>query len=367
MNLAAPSAAPFFQPLINRGIIAGTVLLVADRQGVRGVEALGCADLATGRPMAEDTLFWIASTSKPLTGTLLMMLIEEGKLHPDDPIEKYLPEFRGQMLVDEQTDDHLLLRKPAHPITLRDCLTHTSGLPFRSPVEQPSLDGLPLAAAVRSHAMMPLLFEPGTRYLYSNAGTNTAARLIEVVTGEPFADFLQKRLLDPLGMTDTTFWPDDEQVARLAKTYRLTGTDDAPGSLEELPIEYMLYPLTDHARRFGFPAGGLFSTARDCATFARMIANLGALDGRRYLSEASVREMTSKHTGPDVADEYGYLWKCGEGFWGHAGAYRNTFLIEPKTGLSFIGMVQSVGAGGAPLDEALKAWRQAARERLEQG
>ena len=202
---------------------------MADRQGVCSVETVGFADLATRRPMTEDTLFWIASTSKPLTGTLVMMLIEEGKLHPDDPIEKYLPEFKGQMVVAEQTDDHLLLRKPAHPITLRETLTHTSGLPFRSPVEHPSLDGLPLAVAVRSHAMMHLLFEPGAKYSYSNAGTNVAARVLEVVTGRAFEDFLQERLLDPLGMKDTTFWPNDEQVARLASTYRLTGTDEAPG------------------------------------------------------------------------------------------------------------------------------------------
>ncbi len=314
--------------------------------------------------MTEDTLFWIASTSKPLTGTLITMLIEEGRLHPDDAIEKYLPEFKGLMVVAEQTDDHVLLRKPTHPITLRETLTHTSGLPFRSPVEHPSLDGLPLAAAVRSHAMMHLLFEPGTRYLYSNAGTNTAARLIEVVTGQAFEDFLQERLLDPLGMTDTTFWPDDEQVARLAKTYRLTGTDEAPGSLEEMPIEYALYPLTDRARRFPFPAGGLFSTARDGAQFARMIANLGALDGRRYLSEASVREMTSKHTGPDVPEEYGYLWHCGEGFWGHAGAYRNNFQIDAKTGVSFISMFQSVGAGSPHITTAMNAWRAEAIQRF---
>ena len=364
MNPAAPFAAPLFQPLIDRGIIAGTVLLVGDRREVRSIETVGYADLETRRPMTGDTLFWIASTSKPLTGTLLMMLIEEGRLHPDDPIEKYLPEFKDLLVVAEQTDDRLVLTKPAHPITLRETLTHTSGLPFRSPVEHPSLDGLPLAVAVRSHAMMHLLFEPGTRYFYSNAGTNTAARLIEVVTGGSFEDFLQERLLDPLGMTDTTFWPDDEQVARLAKTYRLTGTDDAPGTLEEMPVEYLLYPLTDRARRYGVPAGGLFSTARDCAAFARMIANLGALDGRRYLAEASVREMTSKHTGPDVAEEYGYLWHCGEGFWGHAGAYRNNLQVDPKTGLSFISMFASVGAGGAQIGEALKPWRTAALERF---
>ncbi len=359
MSTDSPVFAPILQGLVDRGIIAGAVALAADRGDVRAVEAVGYADLETRRPMHGDDVFWIASTSKALTGTLITMLIEEGRLHPDDPIEKYLPEFRGQMVLAEQDDDHRLLKRPSHPITLRECLTHTSGLAFRSPVEEPTLDALPLATAVRSHATMHLLTEPGTAYLYSNAGTNTAARLVEVVTGQAFEDFLQERLLDPLGMRETTFWPDDAQVV---PTYQLTGTDDAPGALEKMAIGFARRPLTDRTRRYAFPAGGLFSTARDVARFGRMVANGGVLDGRRYLAEASVREMTARHTPASVNEAVGYLWKCDGGLWGHDGAYRNKFLIEPRSGVTFVFMVQSVGAGGPAVSEAAAACQRAAVE-----
>ena len=361
MGSSSSVFAPFLESLVDRGIIAGAVALAADRREVRAVEAFGHADLATRRPMPDDGVFWIASTSKALAGTLVTMLIEEGRLRPDDPIEKHLPEFRGQMVVAEQDDDHRPLRRPGHPITLRECLTHTSGLAFRSPVEESTLDALPLATAVRSYAAMALLTEPGAAYRYSNAGTNTAARLVEVVTGQSFEDFLQERLLDPLGMRDTTFWPDD---ARVVPVHRLGGTDDAPGELVETPVEQLTYPLADRARRHGFPAGGLFSTARDVARFGRLIANGGTLDGRRYLTEASVRQMTARHTPASAAEAVGYLWKCDGGLWGHPGACRNQFVVEPQSGVTFVLMVQSAGAGGPAVAEAAAACQRAAVERF---
>src|ERR1041384_7333489 len=123
--------------------------------------------------MKEDSIFWIASQSKPMTSVAFMMLVDERKLSLDDPVEKYLPEFRGQMLAVEKDADHVLLKKPSRRVTLRDLLSHMSGFPFKSEMEEPTLDGLPLAAAVRSYAMTPLQTEPGTHYQYSNAGINT--------------------------------------------------------------------------------------------------------------------------------------------------------------------------------------------------
>ena len=175
------------------------------------MEAVGWADVAAGMPMREKKLFWIASQSKPITATALMMLVDEGKVKLDDPVEKYLPEFKDQWLAVEQDKDHILLKKPKHPITVRNILSHTSGLPFKSALEQPTLDLLPLRVAVRSYAMTPLQFEPGSKYQYSNAGINTAGRIIEVVSGMPYEEFLDKRLFEPLGMKDTTFWPNEEQ------------------------------------------------------------------------------------------------------------------------------------------------------------
>ena len=159
--------------------------------------------------MRTDALFWIASQSKPITASALMMLVDEGKVKLDDPVEKYLPEFRDQWLTVERDQEHMLLKKPKHPITVRNILSHTSGLPFASALEKPTLDGLPLRVAVGSYAMTPLLFEPDEKYQYSNAGINTAGRIIEVVSGMPYEDFLDKRLFEPLGMKDTTFWPNE--------------------------------------------------------------------------------------------------------------------------------------------------------------
>ncbi len=152
-----------------------------------------------------------------------MMLVDEGKLNLNDPVEKYLPEFRGQWLIAEQDRAHQKLTPPAHPITVREILSHTSGLPFSSPMENPTLDGLPLQTAVRSYAMSPLQYEPGTKYQYANAGINTAGRIIEVLSGMPYEQFLQTRLFDPLGMKDTTFWPTKAQLPRLAKSYKPNG------------------------------------------------------------------------------------------------------------------------------------------------
>ncbi len=218
-------------------------------------------------------------------------------------MEKYLPEFQGQMLAVEQDKDHVLLKKPAHPITVKNILSHTSGLPFMSRVEH-KIDLFPLREAVVTYALTPLKFEPGTKYDYSNAGINTAGRIIEVASGMPYEDFLGQRLFQPLGMKDTTFWPNDEQVQRLAKSYKPNA--DKTG-LEETPVGQFTYPLTDR-RRGPFPAGGLFSTATDISLFCRMILNGGAYEGKRYLSAAAVQQMTSTQTGDCIMANYGFGW-----------------------------------------------------------
>jgi CubicO group peptidase (beta-lactamase class C family) len=333
-----PLAAPL-QPFVDRSELAGAVLLAADAGGVLACECLGYADIAAGVPMAPDSVFWIASQSKPITGTALMLLIEEGRVGLDDPVERYLPEFTGQWLIAEEDDTHRLLRKPDHPIMVREILCHTSGLPFASALETPTLDGLPLAVAVRSHAMTPLTFAPGTQYAYSNAGINTAGRIIEVVTGQAFEDFVDERLLYPLGMSDTTFWPSPAQQARLAKSYR---PNTEQYVLEEVDIAQLAcHPLHDR-RRCPVPAGGYFSTAADVATFCRMILNGGVLNGRRYLTDASVREMTRKHTG-DLPESYGLGWDVGDGYCGHGGAHATGMTIDWARGLVTVFLVQHAG------------------------
>lgn len=317
------------QPFVDQGLIAGAVLLAATRDRVLALETAGYADLATKKPMPPDSLFWIASMTKPMTGTALMMLVDEGRVNVDDPVEKYLPEFKGQMLIVEKDDDHVLLKKPRHPILVREILTHTSGLPFSSPIETPALDQFRLRDAVRSYAMSPLQFEPGTHYFYSNEGTNICGRIIEVVGGLAYEDFMDQRLFRPLGMNDTTFWPTDAQLQRLAKVYR--SRDDKSG-LEETRVTQLSHPLNDPQRK-PMPAGGLFSTAADCAKFCRMILKGGISEGRRYLSEKAVREMTTRQTADSVETSYGFGWSTESGKFGHGGACKTNMTIDPARGL----------------------------------
>ena len=344
---------------VERRELAGAVMLVADADGVAAVEAVGRADVAADRPMKTDAVFWIASQSKPITAAALMMLVDEGKVSLDDPVEKYLPEFKDQWLVAEQDAARVLLRRPARKVSVRDLLRHTSGMPFRSLLEQPTLDALRLADGVRSYAMTNLIYEPGTKYVYSNAGINTAGRIIEVVSGMPYEKFLDERLFQPLGMRDTTFRPSGEQLMRLAKSYKPNAKKDG---LEETPISQLTYPLDD-PRRTPMPAGGLFSTAHDVALFCRMMLRRGELDGRRYLSEAAVAEMTRRQTPESLPQAYGLGFAVGPGNFGHGGAMATNMTVDVERGLVLVWLVQHAGFPGAGA-KAQGAFRDAASARF---
>jgi CubicO group peptidase (beta-lactamase class C family) len=354
----APKASPTkeaVQPFVDRGELAGAVMLVADREKVRSLEAVGYADVAAKRPLIVQALFWIASQSKPITATLLMMLVDDGKVALDDPVEKYLPEFKGQKLIGPKGKEKEL-RTPGHLITVREILSHTSGLPFATSAEKPTLDVLSLAEKTKSYARTPLQYDPGTDYRYSNAGINTAGRIIEVVSGMPFEDFLAKRLTGPLGMKNTTFWPKEEQLKRLAKSYM-------PGKgkmgLVETTIDQLRYPLNDHTRQ-PMPAGGLFATARDVGRFCQMVANGGTFAGKRYLSEKAVKEMTSRQTAKGMPG-YGLGWQIGGDGFGHGGAYATNMWIDAKGGPITVWMVQERGGFPGKGADAQGEFRKAAR------
>lgn len=354
------SIAAKLQPFVDSHSLAGAVALVASKDKVLSIDTVGYADVAAKKPMQVDSIFWIASMSKPITAAGLMILVDEGKVKIDDLVEKYLPEFSGQMVVAGKEGNQVVLKKPVHPITVKNVLSHTSGLAFSSPKEQPTLDGLPLCDAVRSYAALPLQFEPDSKYQYSNAGINTAARIIEVVTGQAYEKFMDERLFAPLGMRDTSFWLTPEQVERLAKSYR---PDAAKTDLEEFKIGQLRYPLTDREHRFPMPAGGLFATAGDVAKFCQMVLNGGELNGRRYLSEAAVKQMVSRQTPETLKESYGLGWSTGGGSYGHGGAHATNMSIDAKRGLIFVWMVQHAGF---PKDggNSQGAFRRAAEEQF---
>lgn len=337
----ADSFAGIVGPAIEKRQLAGVVMLVTDRNATVFVEAAGMADVAGGRPMAADGLFWIASMSKPMTAAAVMMLVDEGKMSLDDPVAKHLPEFRDLWVVAEKGPERMVLERPHRPITIRDVLSHTSGLPFKSAVEEPTLDVAPLSSGVRSYTMMPLVFQPGTGYLYSNAGINTAGRIIEVVSGLPYERFMEERLFRPLGMRDTTFWPTAAQLERLATPYK---ADKDATRLEAARIVQLRYPL-DAPGRQPMPGGGLFSTADDCGRFCRMLLGRGASGGVRVLSEQAVAELARRQTPATVEESYGLGFRVGpDGTFGHGGALATNMTIDPARGIAVVWLVQNAGS-----------------------
>jgi len=326
-------------PFVQREELAGAVALVANKDKVLNVTTVGFADREANKPMPADAIFWIASQSKGITATAVMMLVDEGKISLDDSVEKYLPEFKDQKVSAGKAAPVARVRS----ITIRDLLSHVSGLPFKSVEETPTLDGLPLAVAVKTYAKAPLVTQPGVKYQYSNAGINTAARVLEVVSGMAYEDFMDKRLFGPLGMKDTTFWPNAEQVSRLAKTYKPDASKKklSLGGLGQLKAD-----LTDRTHRFPMPAGGLFSTAKDVSTFCRMLLNGGELDGRRYVSTAALKELSSRQTPKELKDSYGLGFAVGPDFFGHGGAQATGMEVRIKDGLVLVWMVQHQGFPG---------------------
>ncbi|WP_406700491.1 serine hydrolase domain-containing protein [Singulisphaera sp. Ch08] len=320
--------------------ISGAVTLVASPSRTLHVVASGKADIGGDRPMRPDTIFWIASMTKPITATAVLMLQEEGKLSIDDPVEKHLPEF-AKLATTQGT--------PAR-VTLRHLLTHTSGMGEISPKEAREIKNL--AGLIPLYVAKPVSFEPGSKWVYCQSGINTAARIVEVVSGEPFDTFLDRRLFKPLGMNDTTFYLSDEQVSRLAQPYRKT----SQGELE-LAENRILYGKGPTSRdRFPAANGGLFSTAQDYARFCQLILRGGEFDGTRYLKPDSVKLMTSLQTqdlktGFTPGNGWGLGWcvvrepqgvtaMLSPGSFGHGGAYGTQAWIDPAKERIYILMVQ---------------------------
>jgi CubicO group peptidase (beta-lactamase class C family) len=319
--------------------------------------------------MADDALFWIASMTKPMTGVAVLMLQEEGKLSIHDPVEKHLPEFKGRTLLDTRTKDTATLKRPARAITIRDLLTHTSGLN----TDIPDLGReLTLAERVIFYSQQPLHFEPGSKWQYSNPGINTLGRIVEVVAGKPYAQFMEERIFRPLGMRDTTFWPTRTEAKRLATSY---GPGPGGKGLAETNLYFFRGELTDRSRT-PLPAGGLFSTARDVAKFYQMMLDGGVAGGERLLKEETVKLMTTTQTG-DIKTGFvdGMSWGLGfqvvkepmgvtgalaSGTFGHGGAYGTQSWADPKSRSIYILMIQRARMGNSDGSAIREAFQRAA-------
>ena len=360
------------QAFVESNTISGAVTLVARKGEIVSLDAVGLADMANKRAIRADSLFWIASMTKPITATAVMMLQDEGKLSVDDAVEKYLPEFKNQWLIDNRGSNSMALARAPRPITLRDLLTHTSGLSDLS-APRPNCT---LAELTMAYSQLPLKFPPGTKWEYCNSGINVLGRLVEVASGQTFAEFLQERIFKPLGMKDTTFWPTPAQAKRLAKPYQ--PAKEGRG-LEEGTIWFIKDNLSDRSRT-AFPSGGLFSTAQDMFRFYQMVLNGGEFNGKRIVSRESVDVMTRAQTG-DIRTgftegmSFGYGWAVvkrpagvtamlSSGTFGHGGAYGTQGWVDPKKELICVLMIQRVRLQNADDSAIRKAFQEAAAAAL---
>jgi CubicO group peptidase (beta-lactamase class C family) len=357
------------QGFVDQKEVAGAVTVIGTRDGIASLEAVGSRDLLKAEPMGKDALFRIASMTKPITAIAIMILAEEGKLSIQDPVEKILPEFRGQRLVASRSPDGLVLKKPARAVTVRDLLTHTSGIPGGLPEGLSDLylkRNRTLAEGVVGFSQEPLEFEPGSRWAYCNPGIDTLGRIIEVRSGKPYEAFLLERIFKPLGMADTSFYPTGEALGRLAVTY-----DRKEGQLVPA-ADTLLGPPA--GARYPIPAGGLYSTAADLAKLYRMMLGGGGLGATRILKPESVEEMTRDQLGELSAGfvpgmGFGYGWgvvrapggvteSLSPGSYGHGGAFGTQVWIDPRRGYFVVLLIQRTGlpnADGSEMRRRLQA------------
>jgi CubicO group peptidase (beta-lactamase class C family) len=342
------------QPYLDQYKFAGVVGIIADRNGkVHYKNLMGYADIEARKPISENNVFWIASMSKMFAGASIMMLVDEGKVSLDDPVAKFIPQLNKWMAVEEKDRSHVLLKPPVRAVTIRHVLSHTSGLAGTSELQQVmGSDSTPLKARALSSVTGPLQWQPGDKYAYGNQGMNIAARIVEIVGGMPYEQFLQKRFFDPLGMAETTFWPSEEQIARLAGAY---GPNKQKSGYARGDIGFLTKPLSDRVHRFPEAGGGLFSTTHDIFRYGLMLANDGELDGKRYLSHEAMDELRKEQTGTTKVN-YSLGYHLRNGMFGHDGAYGTDLSVNPKTGMVAIFMVQCTsGDQWAARDLFLKA------------
>jgi len=344
---------------IDAGSITGAVTLVARRGRIVHFEAHGLMDSEAKRPMEKSTIFRIASMSKPITAVAVLMMVEEGKLRLSDPVSRFLPEFKRMHVavpraVKVAGEDPYYVVPAEREITVRDLLTHTSGLmSWQSPIPGPKLEpNATLATHVPKFAQVPLDFQPGTQWSYSGlGGPDVLSRVVEVVSGQSYDEFLRARLFEPLGMKDTFFSAPADKRPRLVTLYQRS-----PEGLRKAANQEGIFMPT-----YFSGAGGLMSTAEDYLQFGQMLANGGELNGKRILSPRTVELMASNHVGdmfngklgrPARGMGFGLLvaviqdstaagLRVSNGSFGWDGAYGTQMWVDPKEKMVTVIMMQT--------------------------
>jgi CubicO group peptidase (beta-lactamase class C family) len=346
---------------IDAGDISGAVTLVARRGRIAHLEAHGLMDIGSKKPMQKDAIFRLASMSKPITGVAILMLMEEGKIRLTDPVSKFIPEFKGLKVAVARegaaggrgaagAEPQFYTIPATREITIRDLLSHVSGLVSGtiSTAEAAKLNRKPtdtLADYIPRLGAVPLEFQPGSRWSYSpSAGFDTLGRIVEIISGQSYDQFLRQRIFVPLEMSNTTFYPGPERAARVASIYR-----KGANGLEK--------QANEPSQVYFSGAGGLSSTIEDYEQFGQMLVNGGQLNGKRFLSPKTVDLMASVHA-PDtlpgrppgrsfglsvqvVNNAVAANFRVSDGSYGWDGAFGTHFWVDPKEKLVGILMVQT--------------------------
>jgi CubicO group peptidase (beta-lactamase class C family) len=351
------------QRFIDEGRLAGVTTLLARRGKIINFNAYGKKDVRAADPVQRDSIFRIYSMTKPISAVAMMMLYEEGKWRLDDPVTRYIPEFaKLQVYVGDNPDGTMKLEDARRSMTMREIMTHSAGLGYvlnsanavdRLVIKEQILNpAAPLQTMIDKLAKTPLMAQPGTRWYYSIA-VDVQGYLVEKLSGQPFAEFLQSRLFGPLGMKDTGFFVPKAKVARLARVH----TDGQGGKLAP-PSDDAVDVTTPPLGPSG--GGGLFSTLDDYMRFAQMMANGGEFGGTRYLSPRTVQMMRTNHLQADALKTVrpGTGWGLGfrtvidaaaagepvaDGTFDWYGIAGTWFWIDPTTDLVFVGMIQHRG------------------------
>ncbi|MFT4886464.1 MAG: CubicO group peptidase (beta-lactamase class C family) [Pseudohongiellaceae bacterium] len=350
------------QARVDAGKLSGVVMMVAQDGEVLMNDAVGFQNVEDQVPMSTDSIFRIFSMTKPVVGTALMMLYDEGKFTLDDALEKHIPALAGMEVFVSQNDDGSYVTEPAdHPMTVRELMSHTGGLVYTPPLSQGpianayveagimNLPNYTLAESIPKLGGIPLSYQPGTQWVYS-ISVDVQGYLVEVLTGKTLDVFLKERLFDPLEMTDTAFFVSADNAERFARQYR----PKADGTLTRTDSGIFL-----KKPKFLSGGGGLTSTAADYMQFAQMQLNMGMHNGKRLVSEEAIQLMRSNQL-PEAVSGISQLYPGNvfgldfaivndsaayqgapvgtHWWWGIAGSW---FWIDPVENVVFIGMIQN--------------------------